>query len=288
MKYFAQEKSPEKSKLYRSLWRVWFALLTLVAVCIICGNLTTAWYQQNQDVNSSDNITSAPMEIAMGEYDVYYYPERGTDVACTKTTYSETPAISMMAYDTLIETDDRNDKTAVLFVIPVSGSALTSDTGSFALTLYREEHDSQAAETAEETTDATQPTPTPKPEYLSDYVTVRCAVGSQNLVTDDNAETYENVKNYLEAQDSQKIDVFAAKTFGQSEHITFTFSDYQSLVSEEQLYVFMEIDYDPAVVKSYVSGKKVLIKFGQEADLEQFQSDITDILLVPVVQEETP
>jgi hypothetical protein len=288
MKYFSPEKSPEKSKLYRSLWRVWFALLTLVAVCIICGNLTTAWYQANPDVSSSDNITSAPMELEMGEYDVYYYPERGNDVACKKTTYSETPAISMMAYDTLIETDDRNDKTAVLFVIPVSGSALTSDTGSFALTLYREEHDSQAAETAEDATDATQPTPTPKPEYLSDYVTVRCAVGSQNLVTDDNAETYENVKNYLEAQDSKKIDVFAAKTFGQSEHITFTFSDYQSLVSEEQLYVFMEIDYDPAVVKSYVSGKKVLIKFGQEADLEQFQSDITDILLVPVVQEETP
>jgi hypothetical protein len=272
MKYFSQEKSPEKSKLYRSLWRAWFALLALVVVCILCGDLTTAWYQENQDVDSSDNITSAPTEIELQDYDIYYYSSRVSD--CIKIAYSELEekddqTISLIAYDTVFQ---RNEKTAEILCIPITGTAIEQG-NSFTLSFpLSDDSEYKVTKENEEKTAL----------YLSNIIQIRCAAGPASLQDEaENEDVYAAVKEYLE-NETAFCYVTDIENEEKETEVSWVISDYDEYRTKDDiLYVYLEIDYNDDLVNQYASEYDLKIKFGQQLAANVFVSDFTDIEVLP-------
>jgi hypothetical protein len=259
--------------------------VVIAAVTVLVAWFTGAWFINNSNVQSEGTFVQADQVPLLAEdYQIYYWGydenENEKETLFRKTA---TEGIQMLSYDMVTS---QNEHTPVIIQIPVKGAI-------FKKTETSEATESQSA--AEEPTaftvslramDAAQ-TKTP----LSHVIEVRCAMvpAAEIAVTDTTDEKiWENAVAYF-SKKSESAEIFLTK---QTENgsttdiwetsLTFPISipeDMRTDRADELRYIYLEIDYNIDLIRTYVQNNKKQVLVGEENSSITFTSDLTGIEL---------
>jgi len=233
------------------------ALLIFAIFGFLSVNGSLAWFSNNKQVQSSGMaIQSVVEEVIVGDYEIYKY-----DAETQKGVLCEDTAVIMREYDSVFT--ERNVHTSLIIKIPVRGPLVQSGE-AFTVTVNCTEglYVSDSTEVA---------------DYLSNVIRIKTGtVNALSGVTDAN-EIYVGATGYFENESSLAFVSVLGDEASKRTAITFTVENY---TASEMVDLYVEIDYEPALIGHYLGHSEGKIASGSFLSNEVIlTNDVVSVVL---------
>jgi hypothetical protein len=273
--------------------------VVIAAVTVLVAWFTGAWFINNSNVQSEGTFVQADQVPLLAEdYQIYYWGYKDGKETLLRKTAAD--GIRMLSYDMVTS---QNEHTPVIIQIPVKGAIFKKTETSeatesqsaaeepTAFTVSLRAMDSAQIQDGTQIQNDTQSNTEEKSTPLSHVIEVRCAMvpAAEIAVTDTTDEKiWENAVAYF-SKKSESAEIFLTK---QTENgsttdiwetsLTFPISipeDMRTDRADELRYIYLEIDYNIDLIRTYVQDNKKQVLVGEENSSITFTSDLTGIEL---------